>query len=59
MPKKLDDEVQRLHMVVPTTLIENVDAWRRREEDLPNLSEAIRRLIEMGLEGARKARQQR
>jgi metal-responsive CopG/Arc/MetJ family transcriptional regulator len=59
MPKKLDDEVQRLHMVVPTALIEKVDAWRRREEDLPNLSEAIRRLIEMGLEGARKARQQR
>ena len=46
-------------MVVPTALIEKVDAWRRREEDLPNLSEAIRRLIEMGLEGARKARQQR
>ena len=59
MPKKLDDEVQRLHMVVPTTLIEKVDAWRRREEDLPNLSEAIRRIIEMGLEGAKKARQQR
>jgi metal-responsive CopG/Arc/MetJ family transcriptional regulator len=58
MPKKLDDEIQRLHMVVPTALIEKVDAWRRREDDLPNLSEAIRRLVEMGLESAKKARQQ-
>ena len=58
MPKKLDDEIQRLHMVVPTALIEKVDAWRRREPDLPNLSEAIRRLVEMGLESAKKARQQ-
>jgi len=55
MPKKLDDEIQRLHMVVPTALIEKVDAWRRREPDLPNLSEAIRRLVEMGLEGAKKS----
>ena len=55
MPKKLDDEIQRLHMVVPTALIEKVDAWRRREDDLPNLSEAIRRLVEMGLEGAKKS----
>jgi len=37
MPKKLDDEVQRLHMVVPSSLIEKVDGWRRREADLPNL----------------------
>ena len=58
MPKKLDDEIQRLHMVVPTALIEKVDAWRRREDDLPNLSEAIRRLVEMGLEFAKKARLQ-
>ena len=58
MPKKLDDEIQRLHMVVPTALIEKVDAWRRREDDLPNLSEAIRRLVEMGLVSAKKARLQ-
>ena len=53
MPKKLDDDVQRLHMVVPTSLVKKVDDWRRREADLPNLSEAIRRLIELGIESAK------
>jgi rRNA maturation endonuclease Nob1 len=54
MSEKLDDEVQRLNMVVPTKWVKRVDDWRRREPDLPNLSEAIRRLVEMGLESAKK-----
>ena len=54
MPTKLDDEIQRLNMVVPTAWVKKVDDWRRREPNLPNLSEAIRRLVEMGLESARK-----
>ena len=56
MPQKLDDEIQRLNMVVPTAWVKKVDDWRRREQDLPNLSEAIRRLVEMGLESAKKDR---
>jgi hypothetical protein len=56
MPTKLDDEIQRLNMVVPTAWVKKVDDWRRREPDLPNLSEAIRRLVEMGLESAKRAR---
>ncbi len=54
MPTKLDDEIQRLNMVVPTKWVKKIDDWRRREPDLPNLSEAIRRLVEMGLESAKK-----
>ena len=54
MPKKLDDDIARIHMVVPTAWAKKVDEWRRREPDLPNLSEAIRRLVEMGLESAKK-----
>ena len=54
MPTKLDDEIQRLNMVVPTAWVKKVDDWRRKEPDLPNLSEAIRRLVEMGLESAKK-----
>ena len=61
MPKKLDDDAdtQRLHMVVSADWIAKVDGWRRREADLPNLSEAIRRLVELGLDAAKKARAQR
>lgn len=29
--------------------IKTVDAWRRRQEDLPSRAEAIRRLVELGL----------
>ena len=54
MPTKLDDEIQRLNMVVPTKWVKKIDDWRRREPDLPNLSEAIRRLVERGLESAKK-----
>jgi len=54
MPQKLDDEVQRLNMVAPTAWVKKIDDWRRREPDLPNLSEAIRRLVDMGLESAKK-----
>jgi len=53
MPAKLDDESQRLHLMVPTSLTKKIDDWRRREPDLPNLSEAIRRLIELGIESVK------
>ena len=44
------------HMVVPAAWVAKVDDWRRREPDLPNLSEAIRRLVDIGLESARGRR---
>jgi len=59
MPKKLDDEIARIHMVVPAAWAHKVDEWRRREPDLPNLSEAIRRLVEMGLASAKQERKRR
>jgi hypothetical protein len=36
-------------MRLETTMIERVDAWRRKQEDLPSRAEAFRRLIEVGL----------
>ena len=57
MSNKLDDEIKRLQLVVPVPWVKKVDDWRRKEPDLPNVSEAIRRLVEMGLESAKKARQ--
>jgi hypothetical protein len=58
MPTKLDDEIQRLNMVAPASWMKKIDDWRRKEPDLPNLSEAIRRLVELGLEAAKKDRKQ-
>ncbi len=54
MSNKLDDEIRRLQLVVPIAWAKSVDEWRRKEPDLPNLSEAICRLVEMGLEAGKK-----
>jgi hypothetical protein len=54
MPPKLDDEIKRIHMVAPAAWVKKIDAWRRQEEDLPNISEAIRRLVELGLKAKGK-----
>ena len=44
---KLD---QRIQLVASKHFSEVVDAWRRRQRDLPSRSEAIRRLVQRGLE---------
>jgi hypothetical protein len=50
MPPKLANGVRRVALMAPIALIARIDHWRRHQADVPNLSEAIRRLIEMGLE---------
>lgn len=52
MPPKLDPdtETKRLNIVAPASWVRKVDEWRRLQPDLPNASEAIRRLVDAGLE---------
>lgn len=40
---------ERFEMRASLDLLGRIDEWRRRQADLPNRSEAIRRLIERGL----------
>jgi hypothetical protein len=57
MPAKLDPdegEPKRLNIVAPRSWVRKVDEWRRIQPDLPNVSEAIRRLVEAGLEAGKK-----
>ena len=35
-------------------MIAAVEAWRAKQKPIPNLSEAIRRLVELGLKGKGK-----
>lgn len=58
MPAALDpdNEPRRLNIVAPVGWVARVDAWRRTQPDLPNLSEAIRRLVDVGLEAGKKKR---
>jgi hypothetical protein len=51
MPRKLDPdtETRRLNLVASAAWVRKIDDWRRQQPDLPNISEAIRRLVEIGL----------
>jgi hypothetical protein len=56
MPPKLDPETEtrRLNLVAPASWVRKIDDWRRHQPDLPNISEAIRRLVEIGLKAKGK-----
>jgi hypothetical protein len=56
MPKKLDPETvtQRLNLVAPASWVQKINDWRRQQPDMPNISEAIRRLVEAGLEATKR-----
>lgn len=58
MPARLDpdNEPKRLNIVAPASWVNRIDDWRRHQPDLPNLSEAIRRLVDAGLEASRKGK---
>ena len=50
MPTKLDDETKRINLIVSVVWLKKIDEWRRQQPDLPNISEAIRRLVELGFD---------
>lgn len=54
MPPKLANSVRKVNLIAPSDLLERVDNFRRHLPGLPNRSEAIRKLIEMGLEAAER-----
>ena len=57
MMTKQDQRFERFDMKVPPGFLERLDQWRRKQPDLPNRSEAIRRLVEAGLkQGKREKR---
>jgi hypothetical protein len=56
MVKKLADQVERLNMRVPAAWRKRIDKWREKQPfPPPSLSEAIRRLVELGLDADEKA----
>lgn len=58
MPRKLEPntETKRVAIVAPASWVRRIDDWRRAQPDLPNASEAIRRLVEAGLNAGKKPR---
>jgi len=47
---------ERFLMMVSPGFLERVDQWRRKQPDLPNRSEAIRRLVEAGIRSTKGER---
>jgi hypothetical protein len=47
---KIDGTVKRLNMYATEELMQRVDEWRSRQPGVPSASEAIRRLLEFGLD---------
>ncbi len=45
----MSEKFNSYHLKAPDSLMKMVDAWRAKQPDLPNRSEAIRRLIQIGL----------
>ena len=39
----------RIPVMMAATEVGAIDEWRRKQDDLPSRSEAIRRLVELGL----------
>lgn len=40
---------KRVNVVLPADLIKKIDNWRRKQPDLPNMSAAVRQLLERAL----------
>lgn len=54
MPPKLDtlSGSVRVNLVTSESWVERVDEWRRQQKSIPSRAEAIRALVDMGLEAA-------
>jgi metal-responsive CopG/Arc/MetJ family transcriptional regulator len=53
---KQGQRFERFEMKVPPGFLEKLDQWRRKQPDLPNRSEAIRRLVEAGIKSRKGER---
>jgi len=53
MGKKEELKSIRLNMLISPTERAAIDKWRAKQSDLPSRSEAIRRLVKLGLKSKR------
>ena len=58
VPRKLDQnsDSEKFLLVVPSATLERIDEWRRKQPDIPNRSEAMRRLMGHALDADDKRR---
>jgi metal-responsive CopG/Arc/MetJ family transcriptional regulator len=49
----MNQKVERIHIRVDAEFLQLIDEWRRQQPDLPNRSEAIRRMCEIAAGNAK------
>jgi metal-responsive CopG/Arc/MetJ family transcriptional regulator len=49
-------ELEHVEVSVPSQWLEAVDHWRAKQDGIPSRDEAIRRLVEQGLQAASDSR---
>jgi hypothetical protein len=56
MPPRLAEKTKKVNLILPDDLAKQIDDFRRHEPDMPNVSVALRRLIEAGLKASPKSK---
>jgi hypothetical protein len=58
MPSKLAEgsKTERIQIVAPATWLESIEEWRAKQRPIPNISAAIRQLVEDGLKASAAAK---
>jgi hypothetical protein len=54
-----EEQTERFQMRVSPSFLRLIDDWRRRQPDLPSRAEAIRRLVERGINAPEKPSRRR
>jgi len=56
MPPKLEEnsETERVQIVAPTSWIRRIEEWRRTQPKIPSRSDAIRQLVDAGLDAMKR-----
>jgi len=54
-----EEQTERFQMRVSPSFLRLIDDWRRKQPDLPSRAEAIRRLVERGVNAPEKSLRRR
>lgn len=55
--KLMERKTTRFELRLPPEMGDEIDAWRRQQDDLPSRAEAARRLIQLGLEAEKGSKE--
>jgi hypothetical protein len=53
MSEPPEPKTTRVHLMMSPSELRKIEEWRRKQPDLPNRAEAIRRLIQLALKTAK------